>query len=165
MEREYALYAVEQTQQLLAIDSPSGFTAAAAQWVLNAFSNLGYSAHITRKGGVLCCLNPDAAEDGALLLEAHVDTLGGMVTQVTGTGRLKLTNLGGMNPNNAEAENVRIYTRDGKVYTGAFQLCNASNPRQRRLQRRQAQLCRHGGGHRRGGPFRRGRCRPRHRGR
>lgn len=25
MEREYALYAVEQTQQLLAIDSPSGF--------------------------------------------------------------------------------------------------------------------------------------------
>ena len=34
MEREYALYAVEQTQQLLAIDSPSGFTAAAAQWVL-----------------------------------------------------------------------------------------------------------------------------------
>ena len=41
MEREYALYAVEQTQQLLAIDSPSGFTAAAAQWVLNAFSTLG----------------------------------------------------------------------------------------------------------------------------
>ena len=68
MEREYALYAVEQTQQLLAIDSPSGFTAAAAQWVLSAFSSLGYSAHITRKGGVLidlggmrrtrCCWKP-----------------------------------------------------------------------------------------------------------
>ena len=26
---------------------------------------------------------------------------------------LKLTPLGGMNPNNGEAENVRVYTRDG----------------------------------------------------
>jgi|GEM_PF-6261277 len=68
MEREYALYAVEQTQQLLAIDSPSGFTAAAAQWVLSAFSSLGYSAHITRKGGVLIDLGGQDAQD-ALLLE------------------------------------------------------------------------------------------------
>ena len=57
---------------------------------------------------------------------AHVDTLGAMVAEVTGNGRLRLTPLGGMNPNNAEAENCRIYTRDGKVYTGTFQLKNAS---------------------------------------
>jgi putative aminopeptidase FrvX len=31
-----------------------------------------------------------------------------------------------MNPNNAEAENVRVYTRDGKVYEGTCQLSNAS---------------------------------------
>ena len=31
-----------------------------------------------------------------------------------------------MEPNNAEAENVRIYTRSGKVYDGTCQLCNAS---------------------------------------
>ena len=49
-----------------------------------------------------------------------------MVCQVKGNGRLKLTNLGGMNPNNAEAENVRVYTRDGKVIEGTCQLCNAS---------------------------------------
>jgi len=34
--------------------------------------------------------------------------------------------LGGMNANNAEAENVRMYTRSGKVIDGTFQLCNAS---------------------------------------
>jgi putative aminopeptidase FrvX len=49
-----------------------------------------------------------------------------MVAQIKGDGRLKLTNLGGMNPNNAEAENVKVYTRSGKVIEGTCQLCNAS---------------------------------------
>ena len=49
-----------------------------------------------------------------------------MVCGITPDGHLKLTPLGGMNPNNAEAENCRIITREGKIYTGTFQLCNAS---------------------------------------
>jgi len=49
-----------------------------------------------------------------------------MVAAIKGNGRLKLTALGGMNPNNAEAENVRIHTRCGKVIEGTAQLCNAS---------------------------------------
>ena len=125
MDRIYADYAWEQTSALLAIDSPSGYTAAAAQWVQRAFSDLGFEAVITRKGGVLIDLGGKDAEDG-LLLEAHADTLGAMVAQVKGDGRLKLTSLGGMNPNNAETENVRVHTRDGKVIEGTCQLCNAS---------------------------------------
>jgi putative aminopeptidase FrvX len=124
MER-YTNYAVEQTCALLAIDSPSGFTRRAAEYAMEQFRALGFDPTLTRKGGVLVCLNPHLPEEGALLLEAHLDTLGGMVTQICGN-RLKLTNLGGMNPNNGEAENVRIYTRDGKVYTGTFQMHNAS---------------------------------------
>ena len=124
MER-YTNYAVEQTCALLAIDSPSGFTRRAAEYAMEQFRALGFDPTLTRKGGVLVCLNPELPENGALLLEAHLDTLGGMVTQICGN-RLKLTNLGGMNPNNGEAENVRIYTRDGKVYTGTFQMHNAS---------------------------------------
>jgi putative aminopeptidase FrvX len=49
-----------------------------------------------------------------------------MVCEIKGNGRLRITNLGGMNANNAEAENVRVYTRSGKVYEGTLQLCNAS---------------------------------------
>lgn len=121
----YTNYAVEQTCALLAIDSPSGFTARAAEYAMQELRRLGFAPELTRKGGVLVCLNPELPEEGALMLEAHLDTLGGMVTQICGS-RLKLTNLGGMNPNNGEAENVRIYTREGKVYTGTFQLHNAS---------------------------------------
>ena len=125
IEMKYADFAWEQTAALLAVDSPSGYTKAAAQWVKNAFESLGFAATITTKGGVIIDLGGKDANDG-LLLEAHADTLGAMVCQVKGDGRLKLTGLGGMNPNNAEAENVRVHTRSGKVIEGTCQLCNAS---------------------------------------
>ena len=125
IEMKYADYSWEQTANLLAIDSPSGYTAKAAQWVKEAFESLGFTATITVKGGVIIDLGGADANDG-LLLEAHADTLGAMVSQVKGNGRLKMTSLGGMRPENAEAENVRVYTRDGKVIEGTCQLCNAS---------------------------------------
>ena len=125
IEKIYADYAWEQTVKLLAIDSPSGFTSRAAEWVRDAFSQLGCEAKITTKGGVLIDLGGKNEQD-ALFLEAHADTLGCMVAEVKGNGRLRLTNLGGMNPYNAEAENVRVYTRSGRVIEGTCQLCNAS---------------------------------------
>ena len=125
IDRIYADFAWEQTAALLAVDSPSGFTHHAAAWVKDAFEKLGFSAEITVKGGVLVDLGGKDETDG-LLLEAHADTLGCMVASIKGNGRLKLTNLGGMNANNAEAENVRVYTRSGAVIEGTCQLCNAS---------------------------------------
>ena len=121
----YADFGWEQAAALLAIDSPAGFTAKAACWVRDAFSGLGFDAKITNKGGVLIDLGGADRED-ALLLEAHTDTLGGMVCQIKGSGRLKLTKIGGMRAENGEAENVRVYTRDGKIIEGTLQLCNAS---------------------------------------
>ena len=123
--KSYADFSWEQAAALLAIDSPTGFTHMAAAWVKEAFENLGYPAEITTKGGVLVDLGGENAQDG-LLLAAHTDTLGAMVAEVKGNGRLRLTPLGGMNANNGEAENVRVYTRCGKVMEGTAQLCNAS---------------------------------------
>ena len=64
--------------------------------------------------------------DNALLLEAHADTLGAMVAEIKSSGRIRITNLGGMRAENGETENVRVYTREGKVYEGTLQLINAS---------------------------------------
>ena len=125
MDKIYADYAWEQAAALLAIDSPSGYTDRAAAWVKEAFEKLGFSAWITVKGGVVIDLGGENEQDG-LLLEAHGDTLGAMVAAVKGDGRLKLTSLGGMRPENAETENVRVYTRNGKIVEGTCQLCNAS---------------------------------------
>ena len=112
MDRNYANYAVAQATSLLSIDSPSGYTDRAANWVLNEFQSLGFAAKITIKGGVLVDLGGEDM-DNAILLEAHTDTLGGMVAEIKGNGRLKIAPLGGMRAENAEAENLRVYTRDG----------------------------------------------------
>lgn len=121
----YADHAWEMASRLLAIDSPTGFTHQAAAWVREAFAALGFDVRFTTKGGVLVDLGGVNNED-ALLLSAHTDTLGGMVAEVKGGGHLRLTPLGGMSANNGEAENVRVYTRNGKIYEGTLQLCNAS---------------------------------------
>ena len=117
---------VKRAVELLSIDSPTGYTRMAAAYVADAYRSMGLRPETTQKGGVLVCLNPDAPEENALMLEAHADTLGGMVAEISGSGRLHLTPLGGMEPNNAEGENVRVITRSGKIYTGTFQLKNAS---------------------------------------
>ena len=121
----YVNFAVEKAMELLAIDSPTGYTRAAEDFVLREFSALGYSAQRTVKGGILIDLGGKNADD-ALLLEAHADTLGGMVAEIKGSGRLRIVNVGGLNANNTEAENCRIVTKFDGIYEGTLQLCNAS---------------------------------------
>ena len=123
--KKYADYAVEKAMELLAIDSPTGYTAQAAEWVRNEFAALGYEARITRKGGVLIDLGGEDRDD-ALLLEAHTDTLGAMVAEIKSNGRLRLTPLGGMRAENGETENVRVHTRSGRIIEGCYQIMNAS---------------------------------------
>ena len=125
LDTKYRDHAMEKTMELLAIDSPSGYTEKAARWVRDEFITLGFDAVITTKGGVLADLGGRNDDDG-LLLQAHTDTLGGMVAQIKSNGRIRITPLGGMNANNGEAENVRIYTRDSRVYEGTLQLIDAS---------------------------------------
>lgn len=121
----YVDFIVEKTKEVLAIDSPAGYTADAAKWVIAEYEKLGYKAYQTVKGGVIADLGGQDENDG-IVLAAHIDTLGGMVCKVKENGNLKVSPLGGMNPNNAEAENCRIITRGNGIYEGTFQLNNAS---------------------------------------
>lgn len=124
--KKYVEYMVEETKKILAIDSPSGYTADVADYVMKAYQKLGYEPKLTTKGGVLVALGGKDKKN-AVMLEAHIDTLGAMVAQIKSDGRLRVTPVGGMNANNAEAENCRIHTRFGKkVYEGTLQLANAS---------------------------------------
>ena len=123
MTYEYARYATDEAVKLLSIDSPTGYTKAASEWVKNEFEALGYKAEMTVKGGVVVDLG---GEGEGLLLEAHTDTLGAMVAEIKSNGRLRVAKLGGMRAENGECENVRVRTRDGKVIDGTLQLVNAS---------------------------------------
>lgn len=122
---KYLEYIMEETQKILAIDSPSGYTKEVAEYVMNAYQAMGYEPVLTAKGGIVVDLGGEDKENG-VLLQAHIDTLGAMVTEIKANGRLRVSPLGGMNPNNAEAENCRIVTKFDGIYGGTFQLDNAS---------------------------------------
>ena len=114
---------LDELKKIISIDSPTGFTKAAANYTMERLSALGYQPEMTNKGCVLCCLG---GEGNPVVFSAHLDTLGGMVAEVKGNGRLRLTRIGGMNANNAECENAKVYTRDGRVYEGCLQMNDPS---------------------------------------
>ena len=122
---KYVDYIMEKTTEVLAIDSPTGYTRNAAEYVVKEYEKLGYKPVMTVKGGVLVDLGGKNKDDG-VVLAAHIDTLGAIVCEIKSNGNLKVSPLGGMNPNNAEAENCRIVTRLNGIYQGTFQLNNAS---------------------------------------
>lgn len=118
----YHDYAVEQIEKLISIDSPTGYHYNVVAYLQKELENMGFEVRTLRKGGVIANLG---GEGNPLMMMAHVDTLGAFVHYIKGDGRLAISN-GTLNQNNIETENVRILTRDKKVYEGTIQLANAS---------------------------------------
>ena len=120
MKQAYLDYALNTLKTIVNIPSPSGFSREVSAFLLQELTAMGYEPHKTNKGGVWVDLG--GPEGDALLLSCHVDTLGGIVAEVKANGRLRLSPVGLLSPNNAETENVTIHTRSGKTYEGTFQL-------------------------------------------
>ncbi len=118
-------YVIEEVQKILAIDSPTGYTAEVIRYLKDRYEAMGYQTTVTKKGGLLVDFGGEDDQNG-ILLETHVDTLGGMVSQILPNGNLRISPLGGLVANNCEAENCRIITRFQGEYEGTFQLENAS---------------------------------------
>lgn len=122
---KYMCYLIDRLEEIMAVDSPSGYTNDAVNYIKNELVSLGYSPKLTTKGGLICDLGGKDNTDG-LIIGAHVDTLGAMVQEIKNDGRLKITNIGGLNANNIETENCRIVTKFNGIYEGTCQLENAS---------------------------------------
>ena len=120
---KYMNYILEQLKVLLDIDSPTGYTGQVGEYLMTEYTRLGYTPRRTKKGGVLVDLG---GSGNAVMVMAHVDTLGAMVAEVKDNGRLRLTPLGGLNANNVETENCTVRTLDGRSYEGTIQLMDAS---------------------------------------
>lgn len=116
-------YIIEKLKELTKIPSPTGYTHLAAEYVIKELIALGFSPKLTNKGCVVCEIG---GENDPIILSAHIDTLGGMVEEIKGNGRLKITRLGGLKAENCEGENCEIRTRDGKVFSGTYMLNDPS---------------------------------------
>jgi len=80
---------------------------------------MGFKPEYSRKRSVIVDIG---GEGDAIVLAAHVDTLGAMVRALKSNGRLRLTKIGGYLGNNIEAENCIIHTRFGQTFSGTIQM-------------------------------------------
>lgn len=110
----------ELLKELINIDSPSGFTKKACKYIFDFLKNEGFAPYYTNKGAVVCNLG----EQPKLVLAAHTDTLGAVVSKINNDGTLKVSNVGGLLLPSFEGSYLRIHTLEGKIYTGTLLLDN-----------------------------------------
>lgn len=115
----HAKETVSLLKQLVEIPSPSGFTKEIMDFMENILKQLQVDYIRTNKGALIATIK-GADETKHRLLTAHTDTLGAMVKEVKGSGRLKLTMVGGFNWNAVEGEYCTIHTADGKKIRGTI---------------------------------------------
>lgn len=112
-------YLLRVTRELLDIPSVTGDTEAICAKTGELLRQLGLEPLRTKKGAVYATL-PGEDDEHQLLVNAHLDTLGAMVTQILPNGRLRVTNVGGWSFVTYEGENLTVHTRSGKTCTGTL---------------------------------------------
>ena len=112
-------YVLGIAKNLLAIDSPTGYTKDATAFLKKELESLGYESFQNEKGNLMVSVEGENNKRHRAVL-AHVDTLGLMVRSINSDGTLVLTNLGGPIIPTLDAEYCRIITRDKHIYTGTI---------------------------------------------
>lgn len=110
-------------EELVKIDSPSGYTAEACNYIMQLLQDYGWQPQLTNKGAVRCALG----KDPKLVIAAHVDTLGGVVTGIKSDGSLRISTIGGVSLNAYEGSYLRVRTLDDKTYEGTLLLNNPAS--------------------------------------
>ncbi len=119
---------VEFLVKLLNTPSPTGYHAEVIPLAQQTFAALNLpdmTLEVTRKGALVLRWK-GAASNAPRGMTAHVDTLGLMVKEVKGDGRLKTTLLGGFMYNAVEFEGVTVRTHDNRRYRGTLLPSNPS---------------------------------------
>ncbi len=114
---------LKELEKELSIDSVTGQYHEMQDYLEKEVKALGFKATALHKGGLLI---EAGGKGNPLLVTAHGDTIGMMVRHINSDGTIKVCKVGGLYAYHSERENVRIHTRDGKVYTGTVQRKNAS---------------------------------------
>ncbi len=112
-------YLLQTLKELMAIDSPTGFCSEAIGYIGKVAASLDLEFSVTGKGCGKIVVR--GVESGKRVgLAAHTDTLGLMVRSLGADGSIAFTKVGGPQLPTLDGEYCRIYTRDGRVYTGTI---------------------------------------------
>lgn len=119
----YQNYYLRQLEKLISIPSPTGMCEEITSYMCGALDEMGLEYQRTNKGDIYFTLGGNG---DPILVVAHLDTLGAQVKEILSDGRLRITPVGGLNPNNVEGENVIVHTKFDGDYEGTILIENAS---------------------------------------
>ena len=112
-------YLITAAENIINIDSPSGYTKEAVTFLKSEVEKMGYETSLSTKGNLLVKVEGHN-NNKTLGISAHIDTLGLMVRSIKSDGKLAFTRIGGPLLPTLDGEYCRIITRDKKVYTGTI---------------------------------------------
>lgn len=115
--KQFKDYAWNILPEILNTESVAGNCEKGITLLEGYLKKLGVESQRTNKGGLIVKV-VGKNSDKSRVLSAHMDTLGSMVKEVLGSGRLKLTPIGGVDPFSIEGEYVTVETVAGKRYRG-----------------------------------------------
>ncbi len=111
-------YFYDKLKELMEIDSTTGYYHPIQDYIEKEIKALGLVPEAYHKGGIQTVIG---GEGNTLLYTAHLDDIGLMVRKINSDGTLTVVKVGGLHEDSAVGENVRVYTRDGRMYTGCIQ--------------------------------------------
>ncbi len=112
-------YFLNLAKELLMTPSPSGYCHHIMTKIEHYANELNLPLEKTNKGNAVITFQ-GTSSDKIIGLSAHVDTLGLMVRSINADGTLKITTIGGNQPNSLIGEYCTIFTRDLKNYSGTI---------------------------------------------
>ena len=96
----------------------SGFEGEVREWICNRIRGLADAVEIDVLGNLIARINP--GRDLVVMLDAHMDEIGVMVSYVEESGFLRFTPIGGWDPRVLPAQQVEVRSRDGKKHRGVI---------------------------------------------
>ena len=96
----------------------SGFEGEVREWISRNIREFVDEMEIDVLGNLMARINP--GRDFVLMLDAHMDEIGIMISYVEESGFLRFAAIGGWDPRVFPAQQVEIRSRDGKMHRGVI---------------------------------------------
>jgi putative aminopeptidase FrvX len=111
--------------ELLAIPSPPGREEKTAEYISSKLDDLGYVHETDPAGNVIVKIPGKNPDNGSIMLAAHMDEIGMVVTSIKENGDLKVINSGGLVPCKLGERMVEVIGDYDKNIQGLFSMGSA----------------------------------------
>lgn len=113
----------DKIKTLTELQATSGFEAPVREYLKQRMIELGYTPEFDGLGGIFVTKESKTENAPRIMVAAHMDEVGFMVSEIKADGTLRVVSLGGWNPLVVSAQRFTLFTRQGKkipVVTGGL---------------------------------------------